>query len=167
MTLEEALKTAMKYETRIRDLYIESAENTADPSGKQLFQSLADDEANHLSYLESRLAEWRKHGKITLAALKSALPSAAAIVGNIKPLQERMAAEDRKDEKQMLSKALHLEIETSRFYATLVEELPGDGRELFSRFLAIEKEHADIVQAQLDYLSHTGYWFDTKEFDME
>lgn len=167
MTLEKALKTAIAYETRIRDLYLEARDTTTDPAGRKLFDSLAEDEANHLAYLESRLTEWHQTGKITLETLTSALPSAAAIVRNLEPIQDRMADDDRKDEKQMLSKALHLENETSRFYATLVESLPGDGRKLFSRFLAIENEHADIVQAQLDYLSRTGYWFDIKEFDME
>ena len=31
----------------------------------------------------------------------------------------------------------------------------------------IEDGHIDAVQAELDYLNSTGYWFDWKEFDME
>jgi hypothetical protein len=38
---------------------------------------------------------------------------------------------------------------------------------MFARFLEIEAGHIAIVQAELDYISHTGYWFDFKEFDME
>ena len=37
MTLEEAVKTAIEYEIRIRDLYREAAEKTSDPVGRGIF----------------------------------------------------------------------------------------------------------------------------------
>ena len=37
----------------------------------------------------------------------------------------------------------------------------------FARFLEIEENHIAAVQAELDYITNTGYWFDFKEFDME
>ncbi len=167
MTLEEAIKTAIAYEIRIRDMYREAARTAGDPAGKHLFRMLADDEQNHVAYLESRLVQWEKTGSITLENLESALPSGAAVAAAAAVIEKRMAHDDRKDEKQMLSKALQLEVETSRFYEDMVNRLTDRGQELFARFLRIENEHVDIVQAELDYLSHTGYWFDIKEFDME
>ena len=62
---------------------------------------------------------------------------------------------------------LKLEIETSNFYKTMVEEMSHAAKEMFSRFLEIEQSHIAVVQAALDYVSKTGYWFDFKEFDME
>ena len=44
MTLEEAIQTAIDFETRIRDLYIHAAERIPDPVGRRLFKTLADDE---------------------------------------------------------------------------------------------------------------------------
>ena len=67
----------------------------------------------------------------------------------------------------MLSKALKVEVETSNFYQKMVDEMPGEGRQMFARFLEIEDAHINAVQAELDYISKTGYWFDFKEFDME
>ena len=67
----------------------------------------------------------------------------------------------------MLSKALDVEVETSSFYRRLVAELSGEGQKMFARFLEIEDSHIAIVQAQLDYVAQSGYWFDFKEFDME
>ena len=78
-----------------------------------------------------------------------------------------MAAEDRKDEKQILSKALAVEVETSKFYERMVAEMEADAGRMFARFLEIEAGHIAMVQAELDYISRTGYWFDFKEFDME
>jgi hypothetical protein len=49
----------------------------------------------------------------------------------------------------------------------MVNELPDQEQKMFARFLEIEDNHIDAVQAELDYITHTGYWFDFKEFDME
>ena len=53
------------------------------------------------------------------------------------------------------------------FYKQMVAEMQAESRKMFARFLEIEAGHIAIVQAELDYISHTGYWFDFKEFDME
>lgn len=38
MTIEEAIKTAIDYETRIRDIYRDAAELVSDPAGKKFFK---------------------------------------------------------------------------------------------------------------------------------
>jgi rubrerythrin len=167
MTLDEAIKTALTYETRIRDLYQEAAEAAEDPTGQKLFRMLADDEQSHVEYLKDRLDQWEKTGAIALEAVARAIPARDAIKDGLKPVEDSLAADDRKVEKQMLSKALSAEVETSEFYQRMVDTLSGEAQQMFARFLEIENEHIEIVQAELDYLSSTGYWFDVKEFDME
>ncbi len=167
MTLEEAIQTAIDFETRIRDLYIHAAERIPDPVGQRLFKTLADDEQYHIDYLNKKLEQWQRSGQLTLEGLKSSVPDLDAISRNVEKLEKRMAEEDRGDEKQMLSKALTVEIETRDFYRKVVDEMPKEGKDLFSRFLVIEDGHIAAVQAQLDYLNSSGYWFDWKEFDME
>ena len=63
--------------------------------------------------------------------------------------------------------SVNIEIATSRFYKELTDTLPAESAAMFARFMQIEDDHIALVQAELDYLSHTGYWFGTKEFDME
>jgi rubrerythrin len=167
MTLDEAIKTALTYETRIRDLYREAAEAAEDPTGRNLFRLLAEDEQRHVDYLDSRLLQWERTGDIALDAVAEAIPSPRALKEGLAPVEASLAADDRKVEKQMLSKALAAEVETSEFYRRMVDTLSGEGQKLFARFLEIENEHIEIVQAELDYLSGSGYWFDQKEFDME
>jgi rubrerythrin len=65
MTLEEAIKTAVDYETRIRDIYREAAEKISDPRGKKILQFLGDDEQHHVEYLLDRLELWGKTGKLS------------------------------------------------------------------------------------------------------
>ena len=167
MTLDEAIQTALDYETRVRDTYRSAIETVTDPIGIRLFQALADDEQYHVDYLNRKLSEWTRTGKLTLENLTTSLPEAGEIAQHVEKIKTRMAEEDRGDEKQMLSKALAVEAETFGFYKKMVDELPDDGKALFSQFLVIEKGHIDAVQAELDHLSKTGYWFEWKEFDME
>jgi len=167
MTLEEAIQTALTYEKKVRDVYRTAAESVSDPVGKRLFRALADDEQYHVSYLEKKLSQWQESGKITLEKLESNLPVFEEITRDVEKLETRMAEDDHGDEKQMLSKALTVEVETSEFFKEMISTLPDDGRALFSQFLVIEDGHIAAVQAELDYLNNTGYWFDWKEFDME
>jgi rubrerythrin len=167
MNLEETLKTAVEYETRIRDLYRELAEQVKEEAGKQFFTSLAADEENHIAYLLQCLGDWREKG---------VLP-AKGPVPKFSPLREmkqseadirRQIPEDfLNDEKEMISRALKAEIETSRFYESMMESAPDQAKRLFQRFMEIENEHVQLVRAQLDHATQTGYWFGIKEFDME
>ena len=167
MTLEEAITQAIDYETRIRDLYRDAVQGTADPKGRHVFQALADDEQRHIDYLEAKRTQWYGEGRITVESLAAHIPAAELLVANLEDLEQTMAREDRTDEKRMLSKALQVEVETSAFYRRMVAQMEGDARAMFARFLEIEDGHIAAVQAELDYISHTGFWFDFQEFDLE
>ncbi len=82
-------------------------------------------------------------------------------------VETRVFEGDRKDERAILGRALKAEIETSDFYRKLVDETPGEARRMFAQFLKIEDDHIAAVQAELDYISGTGYWLGFKEFGME
>ncbi len=167
MKIEEAITTAISYEEKIRDLYAAALENIRDQRGRTLLQTLKDDEQHHLDYLESRLELWQQTGKLIIQELRSTIPSVSSISHEVNKLKDTMPKEDRGDEKQILSRALQVEVETNKFYQKMVDTLGEEGKQLFKPFLAIEEGHIAIVQAELDYLSHTGYWFDFQEFDLE
>ena len=167
MELEVALKSALVFEHRIHGLYIEAVANTDNTAGKKIFQDLADDEQNHIAYLESRLVEWEKTDAVTAEKLESNIPDKAAIRKAAADLKSKMRNDTRGLKQQMLSRALKMEIETSRFYELLVGQVSEDHRDMFSRFLEIENNHIEAVQFELDHLTQTGFWFGFEEFDME
>ena len=167
MTLEEAIKTALDYETRIRDIYREAAEKISDPRGKKILQLLGDDEQIHIEYLLDRLELWGKTGKLSDKKLESSIPSIETIQNEVEKIKSHVSQENRRGEIEILSRALKAEVETSNFYERMVNELSDEGQRMFARFLEIEKNHIDAVQFELDYITKTGYWFDFKEFDME
>ena len=167
MTLEVAIKTAIDYETRIRDLYSSASKDASDEYGRRLFKTLSDDEQRHIDYLNHKLHQWQSAGSVTADLLESAVPPRQVLEQEIGKLRSTLSEEDRGLKQQMLSKALKLEIETSNFYREMVDELSDEGRQMFARFLEIENGHIDVVQFELDFFSKSGYWMGFKEFDME
>ena len=167
MTIEDAIKTAIELETKVRDLYQGAIKDIVDPVGRRIFRVLAGEEQNHLDYLQSKLSEWKKTGTITVERLKTEIPSQELIKEEPAKLSGRVAGKDLGGELEMLSRAYDVETETSEFYKKMVRELPAEGQQLFSDFVKIEEGHLAIVRAEIDYLTKTGYWFDLKEFDME
>jgi rubrerythrin len=167
MTLEEAIKTAIQYETKIRDVYRAAAQKVSEPAGKSFLETMADDEQRHLDYLMDRLEHWKKTGKLTLPRLETVIPSDESIAKQMGKFKAEISKKARGDQKRILSKALKIEIETSEFYKEMVSKMTGQSQALFARFLVIENRHIAAVQMQLDYATKTGYWFDMKEFDME
>lgn len=167
MTIEEAIKTALEYETRVRDIYKEACAIVDDAAGRRILTMLKDDEENHIAYLESRLELWQKTGTLSAEKLKSIIPPADEIRKKTDKVATHMPGQPKTGEQDILSRALKAEIETSRFYQQMVDEMSGEGQQLFAHFLDIEENHIAAVQFELDYVMNSGYWFDFKEFDME
>jgi rubrerythrin len=169
MTLEEAIRTAIEYEIRVRDTYAEAMDEATDDQGRKIFKVLADEEQGHIDYLQSRLEEWQKNGAITAAELRTAVPSPEVIEAGLTRLQSEMDKSEKvySGELKMLRRALNVEIETGNFYRQMVDELDGDGQRMFERFLEIEEGHRAVVQAEIDAVSGLGFWFDFPEFNLE
>lgn len=165
MEIEKAVKTAIDYEVKVRDAYYNAAERSKDETGRKIFRVLGDEEQGHVDYLNSKLNEWQKTGKASPEKLETIVPSLKTIQEGVRKLDHHLSKPDSGTEKELLSKALQLETETSNFYQKMVDEMGPEGG-LFKRFLEIEKGHQAIVQAELDYHQQTGYLFDFQDFGM-
>ncbi len=170
MKLEEAIKTAIEYETRVHALYVDAAAKASDDKARRVFETLAQEEQGHLAYLESRLTEWQKTGSIEQVELETVLPSKEVVEAGVARLRSNVDPDQKKRfdaELDMLRQALVVEEETGAFYKRMVKELDQEGRTLFGRFIEIEEGHYAIVQAEIDSVTGMGYWFDTAEFGLE
>jgi rubrerythrin len=166
MTLEEAIKTAIDYEIKVRDAYLGSLNNIADSTGRHVFEVLGKEEQGHVDFLNAKLAEWQKTGHIEQTRLDTVVPAKQRIAEGMRKLDHHLNKRDYGTELEMLRKALALEQETSAFYRKMVDAMGNDG-EMFARFLEIEEGHQAIVQAELDYLTRSGNFFDFEEFNLE
>jgi rubrerythrin len=165
--MEKAIQTAIGYETNMRDIYRDAAQSILDPEGRRFLKMMGDDEQYHLDYLKERLKIWQKTGKLSVEKLDSIVPSKEMVQKETEKIKAHMSTQDLSSIKVILGKALHAEVETSNFYEKMVKKMTREGQQMFARFLEIEENHIAAVQAELDYITHTGYWFDFKEFDME
>jgi len=166
VTIEEAIRMSVIYETKVRAAYADAAENSRDETGRRVFAVLEREEEGHIEYLNNRLEEWIRTGEITLEALETVIPAFEVIDNGVSRLDDHMTGAVHKNETDMLETALKLEIETSDFYRKMVEEMGEEGK-LFARFLEIEEGHQALVQAELDYLKGSGFFFDYREFSLE
>jgi rubrerythrin len=169
MTIEEAIKTAIEYEKKVHGAYADAVKKAKDPTAVKVFEVMAKEELGHIAYLESRLGEWQKTGHVVAEKLGTILPSKEKVAAGIKKLKGNLkkAPAAATAELGFLHQALAMEDETSAFYKRMVAELPPEGQQLFGRFLEIEEGHGAIVQAEIDSVQGTGFWFDVMEFELE
>lgn len=167
MRLDEAILTAIEYETRVRDHYLNSADKIRNSAGRRVFELLASEEQGHVDYLLARLGQWRRDGTVGMFSLTSALPNGDELKKALKTVEHLEPQDILDDERQVLDVALNLEKETSDYYRRLIGQVESPAREMFQRFLEIEDGHVAMVQAEIDYLSDNGFWFDFTEFNME
>ncbi len=172
MTVGEAIKTAIAYEKKVRDVYLEACLSSQNPHGTRTMKMMAAEEQGHIDYLEHKLTEFKKTGTVTVQELDTIVPSPEIIQKEVEKLHDRVTAEDRNvvdqdSELRMLEKALEVEEETSNYYQTLVNSLTDEAQEMFAKFLEIEKGHLAIVKAEINSVSGDGFWFDFQEFNLE
>jgi rubrerythrin len=167
LTLDEAIRIAIEYENRVRDMYLEAVESATEDTGKRIFKTLADEEQGHVDYLERRMGEWKSTGHVNDEEVVTILPSLDTVNEGVEKLEKAMDPQDWSVELELLRRARDLESETGSFYRRMVGELDSEGANMFQKFLQIEDAHYDIVQAEIDALTGKGFWFDTMEFRLE
>lgn len=168
MGLDEAIKTAIEFEKKVYQVYEQAKDKIVDPVGQRVFKQLSLEEAQHVSYLQHRLNEWKQDGHINIEELSTVVPDRERITEGRDTIFQTMQRRDTaSSEVEYLKSAFEVEKQTSAFYRQMVSELSGEGQELFSRFMEIEEGHVAIVQAEIDSVQGMGFWFDVMEFDLE
>jgi len=159
VTIEQAIETAIGYETRVRDIYRNAAEKSGSDIGKGFFSMMADEEQGHLDYLNNLKTELKTTGKIPEAPLRSIVPGRAKIEASVKTVKAAANAGAGEEESGFLRDALKVETETNRFYKDAVSRVKEEARPVFARFLEIEDGHLLVVQLELDTVHRTGDYF--------
>ena len=133
MDLKEALTTAIKYETKVHDHYARARSRSSSPQGKKVFATLAKEELGHVAYLDSRLEEWHKNGKITTPELATILPPWTGSTRRRPGWRGAPDARSPSRTRWSCSRRPDLERQTSGFYRQLVETFPAPPSAICSR----------------------------------
>ncbi|OEU82724.1 MAG: rubrerythrin [Desulfobulbaceae bacterium C00003063] len=167
MDSTEIFITALKYEEKIRDLYLSAVDIVDDERGKTLFKALADDEQLHIDFLNYSLDTLKADGIIEVARLETPIPSQEQIRSQVETMKAKIPEKMLGDVKRVLNSALQMEIETSAYYQDASEKTEGKIKEILEKFVEIEDRHVEVVQIELDYASKSGHWFNFMEVSME
>jgi rubrerythrin len=146
--------------------YLGFARNTKDLTGKNMFIRLAMDEFDHMVVLErqkDRLLEGKNWVKAEIS--RSEIEE---IVPRLSQREVRTRGEEGQNELSALHTALELEERGIQFYERQAGAASSpDAKAMFERLAEMERAHFELIQAQIDYITGTGYWFGIREFSPE
>ncbi|MGQ9677822.1 MAG: ferritin family protein [bacterium] len=146
--------------------YLEFAWRTKDPGGKNMFIRLAMDEYHHCELIEEQLRSLTETGATTLVTVPSSLFE--QLVPRLKEKDLLISGQNKQTELNALQTALELELSARKFYLQEKEKATEKRlKELLSRLEQMEQAHLQLIQAEIDYIQKTGFWFWFAEFTLE
>ncbi len=162
----EPLGIAVEAEKQSLAVYLRLAWETTDPGGKNMFIRLAQDEYDHMRLLERQQAALVLGGSWGTADLP--LSVVERVVAGLSSSDRRIRGGRGQDRLAALLSALNLEEKARDFYSEQARQA-GDAaaRATYTRLAEMEQAHADLLQAEVDSIQQTGYWFTTREFTLE
>jgi rubrerythrin len=163
--VEKAIKEAIKLEIDGRKFFQHAEEVTRHELGKKMFRRLAEEEVKHLETFSKLFSQvlkgkdWKKQVKSEELEEKSDL---------IQRLQASVKGEEGKGEIEALRIGMELEERAIELFGKAAEEVDDPlAQEIFLKIVDEEKFHYDLLQAQYDSLTHSGFWLDSAEFQMD
>jgi rubrerythrin len=160
-----AIKEAIKLEIAGRGHFNRAVETTENELGKKMFRQLAQDEIGHLTAFKQLISsilggeDWRKHVDEDELKFESTL---------IDELTLKVEEEERKGELGPIRIGMELERRAIDFFEGWAEKTDDPtAKEIFRKIADEEKTHYDLLQAQYDQVTNSGYWFDIAEFQMD
>jgi rubrerythrin len=161
----EAMKTAIEMEKSGHRFFLDAASKVRNEAGRKVFSRLAAEEINHL-HIFSEIFSALTAGTSWQKAVAQIEPSKR--VPYFDDAKKQFKAEDLSVDLDYLRKALDLERKAISFFEKAIAEAETpDAREVFRRILQEEQGHYDLIQAEIDNVNGSGYWFDVQEFNMD
>jgi len=159
------VKEAIKLEINGKSFFNHAADVTQNELGKKMFRKLAQDEVGHLNTFGNLFSsiiggeEWKKFVKEEELRGEHTL---------IDELTLKVEEEDKKGELGAIRVGMELERKAIDFFEKSAKEATDPtAKEIFAKISEEEKVHYDLLQAQYDYVTNSGFWFDIAEFQMD
>jgi len=147
----EALKVAMATEKKGYNFYKEGADQIGLPEAREMFLSLAQDEIQHLHWLEAQEESLLKKGE--WLTYEPPPQKARAVEGL--PIFSSVKEKIGKYRSELSALKLGLEMEESSrqlYLKAAAECLDEKGRAMFSHLAAWEGEHWELLKREYDFL---------------
>jgi rubrerythrin len=145
--------------------YLNFAHKSKSMTGKNMFIRLAKDEYDHMIILEgmkSKILEGKvmEKPKIPTEEIEGLMPKIKSKDGLIK-------GEEGASDIEALKMALAFEKQAANYFAELADKAEDEETKKLARELSRwEETHYDLIQAEIDSITNTGFYFGVKEFEM-
>jgi rubrerythrin len=168
-TISRDVKTligeAIKLEIQGQAFFSHAAGATRNELGRKMFTRLAQEEVRHLDAFSRLFSaviksdEWKKQVRTEELRGSSAVIAALA---------ERLKRAEGQSEVEALRIGLELEQKAIDFFSgTAAGSTDPQAREIFEKIAEEERFHYDLLQAQYDSVTGSGFWLDSSEFQMD
>jgi len=164
--LRKALEYAVEVEKEGMRAYMDFALRSTSVDGKNMFIWLAREEYSHMRLFESML-HTVLGGEIPVA---EEIPPATVLkfMPRLKKMERADGGSADAHDTDALRAALKMERETRDYYRQQAQAAEDpEVAKVFDALADVEQGHFELIQAQLDYVTQTGFWFGEMEFTVE
>lgn len=162
----EIFQLAINLEKEALISYLRFAQQIAELTGKNLFIRLAMDEFEHIEILEKEKNHFEKEKRFK--ELEIPQTEIEKYIANLKPFLPKKREVSDLNELNILQMALDLEKRSIDFYQNQEKGSKEEvAKKIWQRLKEIEEGHYKLIQAEIDSLTKTGFWFDFREFSLE
>lgn len=156
----EALQQATRLETEGQQFYLKAADQTKDARGKDMFRSLAKDEATHLRLVQDQYqslkqtGEWAAEPKLKVKPVDLDKP----LFPKGKQAVEKVVKSDFTEVDALLF-ALDIESQSYNLYRKAAQETASDrGKEVYTFLAGEEQAHFDILMMRYEFVAGPQAW---------
>ena len=162
----ELLKSALKAEKDALYKYLKFARDTKNMSGKDMFIRLAMDEFGHAEIIQKELDHYGECGETVKTEIGSS--DIEKLLPHISSALIKGRGDTGLSDLDALRVALDLENDAIKTYGEIYEKAEDTNiKEIAKRLLEMEEAHAELIQAEIDNIKRTGFWFDFEEISLE
>lgn len=161
------MREAIKLEINGRRFFEHAAEITHNALGKKMFKKLAHDEIAHLKTFGSIFASlvgkdnWEQ-------SVEEEKHAESGLIEELKTRVAKQEKQERASELEAIRIGMELERKAIDFFTKSGQETEDTKhKDIFNKIADEERLHYDLLQAQYDSVTNSGFWFDVAEFRMD
>jgi len=161
------MREAIKLEVNGRRFFEHAAKTTHNDLGKKMFEKLAHDEIAHLKTFSEIFAslvgkdDWRQ-------SVEEEKYADSGLINELKTRIAKQEKQERASELEAIRIGMELERKAIDFFTKSAQETEDmKHKDIFNKIADQERLHYDLLQAQYDSVTNSGFWFDVAEFRMD
>ncbi|OGD28026.1 MAG: hypothetical protein A2Y56_10360 [Candidatus Aminicenantes bacterium RBG_13_63_10] len=163
--IKEFIEEAFKLEINGQAFFNHAAEATRNELGKKMFLRLAQEEVKHLEAFSRLFSSVLKSEDWKNLVDREKLKGPSRVIDE---LAARMKRAESQSDLEALRIGMELELKAIDFFKGCARaSQEPEARDMFEKISDEEKFHYDLLQAQHDSLSTSGFWLDSSEFMMD